>query len=90
MIDTEECGREKVQTRPPEERGLVQRLVARAFKEVGLGAIAVLVAGLVIIPVLWAINAIYNSAGLYALLGTVIVCGVVILVYQARIRPRLP
>ncbi len=68
----------------------MRRLAVRIFKEVGLGAIAVLAAGIVIIPAMWAINAIYASAGLYALLGTVIVCGVAILIYQARIRPRLP
>jgi archaellum biogenesis protein FlaJ (TadC family) len=69
---------------------MIRQLAIRVLKEMGLGAVALLVAAIVIAPVLWAINTIYDSAGLYALLVAVIVFGVVLLVYQARIRPRLP
>jgi hypothetical protein len=68
---------------------MLNRLALRVLKELGLGAVALCVAAIVIIPVLWALNAIYNSAGLYVLLIAVIGCGIAILVYQARIRPRL-
>jgi hypothetical protein len=69
---------------------MLQQLSIRVLRELGLGAVALCVAALVIIPILWAINAIYNSGGLYALLAAVIVLGVALLFYQAHIRPRLP
>ncbi len=69
---------------------MVHQLAVRVLKETGLGAIALLIATIVIVPVLLVINTIYNSGGLYALLIAVAALGIALLFYQARIRPRLP
>ncbi|MGI8550672.1 MAG: hypothetical protein ACR2PL_07775 [Dehalococcoidia bacterium] len=60
----------------------------RLVKEAGLGVLAIVAALLVDIPALVIVNLLFN-VGLYTLLVSIVIIGVALLVYQARIRPRL-
>lgn len=60
----------------------------RVVRELGLGALALGIVLVVIVPALSIVNAVYQSAGPYTLLIVTVAAGVVLLVYQARVRTR--
>ncbi|MHB8575346.1 MAG: hypothetical protein ACYDCQ_08440 [Dehalococcoidia bacterium] len=62
--------------------------------EIGLGLVAALAGLVVIAPVLWLVNLIFHSTGSsgngdFRLLGAVSGAGVLLLLYQVRVRPNL-
>jgi hypothetical protein len=68
---------------------LLKTLTVRIAKEIAIGAIALVAALVVIVPVLFMISALYNRLNIYAVLVIVILTGAALLFYQAQVRPRL-
>jgi len=60
----------------------------RLVQEVGLGILALAIAIAVLVPALWAVNAVFRTGEYNLLIGTV-VAGVLLLLYQVRLRPTL-
>lgn len=56
--------------------------------EILLGLLALIAAAVVLLPAFWVVNLIFRS-GLYNLLIAVVVAGVLMLLYQVRLRPSL-
>jgi hypothetical protein len=71
------------------ETPLLHTLALRILKEVAMGAIAVIAALVVIVPVLFVVTVLYNRLSIYAVLVIVILTGAALLFYQAQLRPRL-
>ena len=57
----------------------------RVLKEVGMGALAIIAALIVLLPALWIVNLLFQ-VGLYTLLIVTILVGAALLLYQARLR----
>lgn len=67
---------------------MAAQLARRVLREVGLGVLAIIAAGVVLLPGLWVIDAVFRR-GEYVLLIVTVLTGCLLLLYQARLRPAL-